>query len=54
MLRLHPPQAEDLGFARPMVPYNCLAMGGCGHGTKRVPKKSCAIDLNYDMPNYNW
>lgn len=54
LLRLHPYTAEDSGFTRPMVPFNCVKMGGCGFGTKRVPTRSCAIDLNYNMSKFNW
>jgi hypothetical protein len=36
--------AVDLGFTRPLIPFDCEEMGGCGPGTLRVPKKSCAID----------
>jgi hypothetical protein len=35
--------AVDLGFTRPLIPFDCEEMGGCGPGTLRVPKKSCAI-----------
>eukprot|EP00595_Chromulina_sp_UTEXLB2642_P002092 CAMPEP_0196765190 /NCGR_PEP_ID=MMETSP1095-20130614/7773_1 /TAXON_ID=96789 ORGANISM="Chromulina nebulosa, Strain UTEXLB2642" /NCGR_SAMPLE_ID=MMETSP1095 /ASSEMBLY_ACC=CAM_ASM_000446 /LENGTH=124 /DNA_ID=CAMNT_0042122795 /DNA_START=9 /DNA_END=380 /DNA_ORIENTATION=+ len=42
--RLHPMSAVDTNFTRPLVPFDCESMGGCGPGTKRVPKKSCAID----------
>ena len=44
----------DLNFTRPLVPFDCDKMGGCGKGTKRVPKKSCAIDPNIMGPSYNW
>jgi hypothetical protein len=37
-----PPEAEDGGFARPLVPYSCGEDGkGCGAGTKRTPRTSC-------------
>jgi hypothetical protein len=47
---------DDAPFSRPMRPYNCKAMGGCGPGTHRVPEKSCAIDLKRDWGknDYNW
>lgn len=45
---------EDTEFTRPMIPFNCHAMGGCGPGTKRVPTASCGIDLSMDMTNFNW
>lgn len=48
----HPYAAVDTGFARPMVPYDCAKMGGCGPGTKRVPKRSCAIDFNTNWEEY--
>jgi len=54
LLRLHPTQAEDVTFTRPMVPFDCKAIGGCGHGTKRVPSKSCAIDFSLNMSEHNW
>ena len=37
MLSLHPMSAEDPTFTRPLVPFDCGAMGGCGPGIKRVP-----------------
>jgi hypothetical protein len=54
MLRLHPMEAEDASFTRPLIPFDCEAMGGCGSGTKRVPKKSCSIDPKVDMKTYDW
>jgi hypothetical protein len=37
-----PPQAEDSGFARPLVPYSCgRNMERCGPSTKRTPRSSC-------------
>jgi hypothetical protein len=49
---LHPYSAVDSSFARPMVPFDCVKMGGCGPGTKRVPKKSCAIDFDTNWEEY--
>ena len=54
MLRLHPMKAEDTTFTRPLIPFDCEKMGGCGAGTKRVPKKSCAVDPNTDFAKYDW
>ena len=54
MLKKHPMHAEDLNFTRPLVPFDCIAMGGCGPGTKRTPKISCAIDPSVLGPNYRW
>jgi len=54
MLRRHPMSAEDANFTRPLVPFNCELMGGCGLGTKRTPKKSCAIDPAVMSIDYNW
>ena len=37
-----PPEAEDGGVARPLVPYSCGEGGKrCGPGTKRTPRSSC-------------
>jgi hypothetical protein len=33
---------DGVPFSRPLVPYDCSK--GCGKGTHRVPKESCAID----------
>eukprot|EP01038_Epipyxis_sp_PR26KG_P010741 gene10741-14426_t len=39
---LFPVSAEDTGFARPAVPYDCGKDGSkCGPGTKRTPRSSC-------------
>lgn len=54
MLKLHPMKAEDDTFTRPLIPFDCEAMGGCGPGTKRVPKKSCAVDATVDIKKYDW
>ena len=52
--RLHPIFPENSLFTRPMVPFDCIKIGGCGHGTKRVPKRSCAIDFDANYTSYNW
>ena len=54
LMRLHPMEAVDMSFTRPLVPFDCDAMGGCGVGTKRVPKKYCAVDPKIDWVNYDW
>lgn len=36
------------------MPFDCDKMGGCGNGTKRVPKSSCAIDFARVKPGYNF
>ena len=54
VLERHPMSAEDATFTRPMIPFDCDAMGGCGPGTKRVPKQSCAIDPGTDYSKYDW
>lgn len=54
MLKRHPMSAEEADFTRPLVPYDCEKMGGCGLGTKRTPKKSCAIDPSVMNANYKW
>jgi hypothetical protein len=54
MLRLHPMKAEDPTFTRPLIPFDCEKIGGCGAGTKRVPKKSCAVDPTVDIKKYDW
>lgn len=53
MTHRHPIFPEDETFTRPLVPFDCDKLGGCGPGTKRVPKRSCAIDTPIP-PNYNW
>lgn len=54
LLSRHPMSGEDVNFTRPLVPYDCDAMGGCGPGTKRTPKKYCAVDPSVMHPGYNW
>lgn len=54
LLEKHPMHAIDLNFTRPLVPFDCEAMGGCGKGTKRVPKKSCAINPANMNKDYVW
>ena len=55
MLRQHPLLPEMLAFARPLVPFSCGGgEGGCGKGTRRGPRKSCAIDLKANMSKHNW
>jgi hypothetical protein len=44
----------DLNFTRPLVPFDCEEMGGCGTGTKRIPKKSCAINPTLVDDRYSW
>ena len=41
LLDYFPMNAEDTGFTRPRVPYECGKTGTCGEGTKRIPKNSC-------------
>lgn len=41
LLAKFPMRAEDVGFTRPRVPYECGKTGTCGPGTKRTPKRSC-------------
>ena len=52
--RNHPMAAVDEQFTRPLVPFDCEKLGGCGPGTKRVPKKSCAIDPSVVKKGYKW
>ena len=54
LLRLHPISVEDSQFTRPMIPFDCAKMGGCGPGTKRVPARSCAVDSNINFTAYNF
>lgn len=54
LLKAHPLNQHDQNFTRPLVPFDCEAIGGCGSGTKRVPKKSCAIDFSIVDEKYNW
>ena len=44
----------DTGFTRPLVPFDCVAMGGCGAGTKRTPRVSCAVDPKTNFMKYDW
>lgn len=47
MLSRHPMSAEDAGFTRPRVRYDCGVAGElCGKGTKRIPKRSCVSDVD--------
>ena len=48
-----PMKAIDEGFTRPLFPFNCQEMGGCGPGTKRTPTKYCAIDRSRDYNNFD-
>lgn len=54
LLLLHSMLAVEVNFTRPLIPFDCGKMGGCGPGTKRVPKKSCAIDPAVMGSNYDW
>lgn len=54
MLKLHPLEAEDQTFTRPLIHFDCGKLGGCGPGTKRVPKKSCAIDPTIPADKIDW
>ena len=36
-----PMEAEDRGFRRPFVRYECAKTNTCGEGTYRIPKESC-------------
>ena len=54
LLRLHPMSAVDVNFTRPLIPFDCDKMGGCGPGTKRTPKRSCAIDPGVIGDSYDW
>lgn len=44
----------DTGFTRPLVPFDCVHIGGCGTGTKRTPRKSCAVDPRTNFKLYDW
>jgi hypothetical protein len=54
LLSKHPMSAADETFTRPLVHYDCDSLGGCGPGTKRTPKKYCAVDPKLMVPGYNW
>jgi len=56
LMRLHPMLSEDRKFTRPLVPFTCSGrqQQQCGAGTKRVPKRSCAIDPEIVKPGYRW
>lgn len=43
-----------INFTRPLLPYDCKAMGGCGAGTKRTPARYCAIDPTLVKRGYNF
>ena len=49
---LFPMKAVDEEFTRPLFPFNCQEMGGCGPGTKRTPAKYCAIDRTIDYNTF--
>ena len=51
MLIKHPMNATDTGFTRPLVPFK---NENSGPGTKRVPRRSCAIDLDIDYSSYKF
>ncbi len=51
MLVKHPMNATDTGFTRPLVPFSYESSGP---GTKKVPKKSCGIDMKIDYRTYNY
>jgi len=60
LLERHPMPAWDayggVPFSRPLIPFACATNGGCGPGTHRVPKESCAVDTRRDLLKayYNW
>lgn len=54
LLMKHPMSSYDEGFVRPLIPYDCDEMKGCGPGTKRTPKKYCAINPKLVTPSYNF
>ena len=56
LLDAHPMSAVDINFTRPLIPFDCGRNGiECGKGTKRTPKKSCAIDFEkLKGKSYNW
>lgn len=54
LLHYHPMRAQDTDFTRPLVPFDCVKMGGCGKGTRRVPRKSCGIDISLVSDKYNF
>lgn len=39
LLALHPVDRDDTLFRRPSVHFDCRAIGGCGSGTARVPRR---------------
>ena len=54
LARLHPISEDEQSFTRPLVPFDCDKLGGCGAGTKRVPRRSCAINPATNFSSYNW
>ncbi len=62
LMERHPVKGVvDTDFTRPLVPFDCKAMGGCGNGTKKMPNsaRSCSIyprkSLDeWRMYKWNW
>ena len=54
LLRLHPMSAVDVNFTRPLIPFDCDKMGGCGAGTKRAPRRLCSIQNIASFEKYDW
>ena len=48
----------DINYTRPLFPFNCQSIGGCGEGTRRVYNPSCAIDRSFknmqEAMEYDW
>ena len=42
-------------FIRPLFPFDCKSMGGCGREVvARMPKEYCAIDIHRDWRTYEF
>lgn len=54
LLRNHPMAAEKENFTRPLIPFDCVKIGGCGPGTKQTPIKYCGVDASAIDSNYKW
>jgi hypothetical protein len=54
LLKKHPAVTGLDNFTRPLVPYDCSSIGGCGSSTKTTPTRYCAIDPAVMNPKYKW
>jgi len=52
LLQAFPEKTIITDFTRPLFPFDCNKVGGCGRGTKRTPRKYCGIDTSRDWNKY--